>query len=164
MAIFPGSFDPITKGHEDIARRTLAIADRVIVAVAHDASKSKRELFPVHERVELVEEVFASEDRISGATFRGLLVDFARARSARFVVRGLRAISDFEYEMQMAQMNRGLWAEIETVFLVPDARHSFLSSSLVREVATLGGDVSAFLSPSVLARVQRRLQLAARSP
>ena len=157
VAIFPGSFDPITKGHEEIARRSLGLADRVIVAVARTATKSKRELFSVDERVELVDRVFANDERISGRSFDGLLVDFARRSGARVVVRGLRAISDFEYEMQMAQMNRGLRPEIETVFLVPDASYSFLSSSLVREVATLGGDVSAFLNPVVLARVHDRL-------
>ncbi|MCE2454914.1 MAG: pantetheine-phosphate adenylyltransferase [Gemmatimonadetes bacterium] len=159
VAIFPGSFDPITKGHEEIARRTLGMADRVVVAVARTATKPKRQLFDVEERVELVNEVFADDERIVGGTFSGLLVDFALERRARFVVRGLRAISDFEYEMQMAQMNRGLSPEIETVFLVPDVSHSFLSSSLVREVAALGGDVSPFLAPVVLERVRSRLGL-----
>ena len=156
-AVFPGSFDPITRGHEDIARRTLGIADRVIVAVAKTVSKGTGPMFGVDERVALANEVFATDDRITADILDGLLVDFARARRARLVVRGLRAISDFEYEMQMAQMNRGLWPEIETVFLVPDVSYSFLSSSLVREVATLGGDVTDFLSPQVLKRVQDKL-------
>ena len=156
-AVFPGSFDPITRGHEDVARRTLGIADHVIVAVAKTVSKGKSPMFGVDERVALVNEVFADEGRITADILDGLLVDFARARRARFVVRGLRAISDFEYEMQMAQMNRELWQEIETVFLVPDVRHSFLSSSLVREVAALGGDVTDFIPPQALDRVLNKL-------
>lgn len=157
IAIYPGSFDPITRGHEDIARRTLRIADRLIMAVAHTASQSKNGLFTVAERVELIREVFAGEDRVEAVSFQGLLVDFARERGARVFIRGLRAVSDFEYELQMAQMNRELWDEVETVFLAPELDYSFLSSSLVREVAGLGGDVSRFVSPSVLRSLHARL-------
>lgn len=156
-AIYPGSFDPITKGHEDIVRRTLWLADRVIVAVAHTATQVKNGLFSVEERVSLIRRVFEDEKRIEAIPFQGLLVDFARAQNARVVIRGLRAVSDFEYELQMAQMNRELWPELETVFLAPEVDFSFLSSSLVREVASLGGDVSRFVSPPVLEALLARL-------
>lgn len=121
VALYPGSFDPITLGHEDIARRALSVADRLIVAVAHTSTHDKRGLFSVHERVGLIREVLGGEDRIEVQSFEGLLVDFARGAGASLVVRGLRAVSDFEYELQMAQMNQELWPEIETVFLVPEA-------------------------------------------
>jgi pantetheine-phosphate adenylyltransferase len=156
-AIYPGSFDPVTLGHEDIARRSLHLADRVVVAVAYSATQQKKGLFTVEERVELLAQVFADEPRIECVSFQGLLVDFGRRRDARLIIRGLRAVSDFEYELQMAQMNQGLWPEIETVFLMPDVRYSFLSASLVREVASLGGDVSRFVSPGVLKRMSEKL-------
>jgi pantetheine-phosphate adenylyltransferase len=158
VAIYPGSFDPITHGHEDIARRTLRVCDRLVIAVAHSATHTKKNLFNVEERVELIREVFREEERIEAWSFEGLLVDFAREREALFVVRGLRAISDFEYELQMAQMNQELWPELETLFFVPEARFSFLSSSLVREVAALGGDVAGFVSPSVNERLRLKLE------
>jgi pantetheine-phosphate adenylyltransferase len=157
VALYPGSFDPITHGHEDIARRALSVADRLVIAVARTSSHVKTSLFGVDERTEMIREVFAGDERIEVQSFAGLLVDFARAQKASGGVRGLRAVSDFEYELQMAQMNQELWPEIETIFLVPEARYSFISSSLVREVATLGGDVSSFVSPSVLARLQAKL-------
>jgi pantetheine-phosphate adenylyltransferase len=157
VAIYPGSFDPITLGHEDIARRALSVADKLVVAVAHNATHDKRGLFGVQERVRLIADVLGDEKRIEARSFEGLLVDFARSLGANLVVRGLRAVSDFEYEFQMAQMNQELWPEIETIFLVPEARYSFISSSLVREVAALGGDVSAFVSPAVLSRIQEKL-------
>ena len=154
VAIYPGSFDPVTLGHEDVARRTLRVADRLVIAVAHSATHAKQPLFTVEQRVALLEEVFADEPRVECTSFKGLLVDFARARNARFIIRGLRAVSDFEYEFQMAQMNQELWPEAETLFLTPDVRFSFLSASLVREVARLGGDVSRFVSPIVLERLR----------
>ena len=157
VGIYPGSFDPITRGHEDIARRTLRIADRLIIAVAHTATQAKQSLFDVSERVSLIQEVFEGEERVEAVAFTGLLVDFAKRRDARLVIRGLRAVSDFEYELQMAQMNRELWSGTETVFLAPELDYSFLSSSLVREVAELGGDVSRFVSPPVLARLREKL-------
>jgi pantetheine-phosphate adenylyltransferase len=156
-AIYPGSFDPITRGHEDIVRRSLGLADRVVVAVAHSASQQKRGLFTVEERVSLLREVFRGEPRVECVSFQGLLVDFARRSGARLIIRGLRAVSDFEYEFQMAQMNQELWGEVETVFLTPEVRYSFLSASLVREVASLGGDVSPFVSPVVLERMKAKL-------
>ncbi len=157
LAIYPGSFDPVTLGHEDIARRTLRLADRLLIAVAETATHSKRALFSVEERVALLAEVYRDEDRVECTSFSGLLMDFAKERRAHCIIRGLRAVSDFEYEMQMAQMNRELWPEVETVFLTPDAPLSFLSASLVREVAELGGDVSAFVSPKVMGAMQEKL-------
>lgn len=154
-AIYPGSFDPITAGHEDIARRALGLADRVVVAVARTASQAKKPLFSVEERLEMLEEVFGGEDGIECTSFEGLLVDFARNRGAQVVVRGLRAVSDFEYEFQLAQMNRQLWPELETVFLTPGTRHTFLSASIVREVARLGGDVTSFVAPQVAQRLAK---------
>ena len=159
VALYPGSFDPITRGHEDIVRRALSVADRLVVAVAHTSTHDKRGLFGVQDRVGLISEVLGDDDRIEVRSFEGLLVDFARSQGAHLVVRGLRAVSDFEYELQMAQMNHELWPEIETIFLVPEARYSFISSSLVREVATLGGDVSPFVSPAVLGRIREKLGL-----
>ncbi|MEX2528439.1 MAG: pantetheine-phosphate adenylyltransferase [Gemmatimonadota bacterium] len=158
-AIYPGSFDPITAGHEDIARRALGLADRVVVAVARTASQAKQPLFSVEERLEMLTEVFHGEEHIECTSFEGLLVDFARDRGAQVVVRGLRAVSDFEYEFQLAQMNRQLWPELETVFLTPGTRHNFLSASLVREVARLGGDVTSFVAPQVAQRLAEVFKL-----
>jgi pantetheine-phosphate adenylyltransferase len=157
VALYPGSFDPITRGHEDIIRRGLRVADRVIVAVARTSTHQKKGLFTVDERVALVRAVFGGEERVDATAFGGLLVDFARERGAHLVIRGLRAISDFEYELQMAQMNHELWPGVETIFLVPDVNNSFLSSSLVREVAALGGDVSKFVDPTVLEKLHEKL-------
>jgi pantetheine-phosphate adenylyltransferase len=154
VAIYPGSFDPVTLGHEDVARRTLRVADKLVIAVARSATHAKQPLFTVEQRVELLREVFADEPRVECTSFSGLLVDFARSRNARFIIRGLRAVSDFEYEFQMAQMNQELWPDAETLFLTPDVRYSFLSASLVREVARLGGDVSRFVSAPVFARLR----------
>ncbi len=157
LAIYPGSFDPVTLGHEDIARRTLRLADRLLLAVAETATHSKQHMFSVEERVGLLREVYKDNDRVECTSFSGLLMDFARERGAHCIIRGLRAVSDFEYEMQMAQMNRELWPEVETVFLTPDAALSFLSASLVREVAMLGGDVSSFVSPLVMKAMKEKL-------
>jgi pantetheine-phosphate adenylyltransferase len=156
FAIYPGSFDPITKGHEDVARRTLRVVGRLLIAVARTPSEAKNSLFTVEERLEMLEELFADEPRVECVAFEGLLVDFARDRGARVVVRGLRAISDFEYEFQMAQMNRSLWDDFETLFFAPDLDYSFLSASLVREVARLGGDVSRFVSPVIHRRLMAK--------
>jgi pantetheine-phosphate adenylyltransferase len=147
IAVYPGSFDPITRGHEDLIRRSLRFADRVMVAVAANSTKSP--LFTLEERVRLVEKVLAGEPRAEARTFEGLLVDFARQVGASIVVRGLRAVADFDYEFQMALMNRQLNDELETVFLVPALNLTYLSASIVREVARLGGDVSAFVHPEV---------------
>lgn len=158
VAVYPGSFDPITLGHEDIARRTLRFADRLVVAVATTSSQPKKGLFSPDERVEMIREVFADEKRLEVDSFSGLLVEFARGIGAHFVIRGLRAVSDFDYELQMAQVNQELWPEIETLFLTPDVGYSFLSASIVREVASLGGDVSNFVSPQVATRLRERFE------
>lgn len=157
IAIYPGSFDPITRGHEDIARRALRICDRLIVAVAHTATHVKQGFFDVEERVELIRAVFADEPRIEAMAFEGLLVDFARERGANLAVRGLRAVSDFEYEFQMAQMNQELWSDFETVFLAPEVDYSFVSSSLVRQVASLGGEIGRFVAPAVSDAMREKL-------
>jgi len=148
--IYPGSFDPLTLGHDDIIRRVLRLADRVVVAVAETATQSKRTAFSVEERVELIESVYRDEPGVEVVAFSGLLVDFARSKDARVIIRGLRAVSDFEYEFQMALMNRSLSPEIEVIFMAPDSKYTFLSSSLVREVASLGGDVSPYVPGPVL--------------
>lgn len=155
-ALYPGSFDPVTVGHEDIARRGLRLADRVVVAVAHTPTQTKTPLFSVDERLEILREAFADEPRIECLSFQGLLVDFAADIEADVVLRGLRAVSDFEYEFQMAQMNRELSPSLDTVFLAPHPDHAFLSASLVREVSALGGDVSNFVSAGVLRRLKER--------
>ncbi len=147
LALYPGSFDPITRGHEDLVRRSLHFADQVIVAVAE--SPGKAPLFSLDERVRLARAVLAGEPRIAVRPFGGLLVDFAKSVGAALVVRGLRAVADFEYEFQMALMNRQLSSGLETVFLVPALHLTYLSASLVREIARLGGDVSEFVHPEV---------------
>ncbi len=153
VAIFPGSFDPITSGHEDIVRRALRFADRVVVAVSHSPTQSKKGMFSVEERVEMIRETFADDDRIEAAEFQGLLVDYVRQRKAGLVVRGVRTVADFEYEAQMATMNGRLSPGLETVFLVPDPEHAFVSSTLVRQISALGGDVSPFVPAPVLRRL-----------
>ncbi|MBY5994088.1 pantetheine-phosphate adenylyltransferase [Ferrimonas balearica] len=151
-AIYPGTFDPITNGHLDLVQRASRMFDRVIVGIA--ASSSKRPLFTLEERVELVQAVVAKMENVEVVGFSGLLVDFAKAHNARVLIRGLRAVSDFEYEFQLANMNRRLHPDLESVFLTPSEENSFISSSLVKEVALHGGDVSGFLP----AQVQRALQ------
>ncbi|MDX1395907.1 MAG: pantetheine-phosphate adenylyltransferase [Gemmatimonadota bacterium] len=158
VAVYPGSFDPLTLGHDDIIRRALKVFDRVVVAVARTATQTKSGLFTIDERVSMIAEVYADEPLIDAVSFEGLLVDFARDRGARVIIRGLRAVSDFEYEFQMALMNRSLWPEIEVLFMAPDVDHTFLSSSLVREVGRLGGDVSQFVHAEVLDRMRRRFR------
>lgn len=156
MAVYPGSFDPLTLGHDDIIRRGLRIVDRLIVAVAETSTQDKRALFTIEERVQVIASVYANEAALEVVSFSGLLVDFARSRDARLIIRGLRAVSDFEYEFQMALMNRSLWPELDVIFMAPDNRYTFLSASLVREVARLGGDVSEYVPPAVLERMVER--------
>lgn len=156
IAICPGSFDPVTRGHEDIIRRARRFCDSVIVAVAHRATQSKAGLFPVEERVDMIRETFSDDGGIEAAEFSGLLVDFARERKATLIIRGLRNVLDFEYELQMSLMNRSLNPGVDTVFLSPAADKSFVSSSLVREISGLGGDVSPFVSEQVLRRIKAR--------
>jgi pantetheine-phosphate adenylyltransferase len=147
IGIYAGTFDPVTRGHEDLMNRSLAFVDRLIVAVARNAGKSP--LFNLDERVKLIQESFASEKRIEVRAFEGLLVDFAKTVSAQLLIRGLRAVSDFEYEYQMALMNRHLSPGLETVFMVPSLDTTYISASLVREVATFGGNVSGLVHPAV---------------
>jgi pantetheine-phosphate adenylyltransferase len=157
VAVYPGSFDPITRGHEDIVRRALGFVDRVIVAVAHRRTQPKAGMFDIEERVQLIRAVFANEPRVTATDFTGLLVDFARAQNVHIIIRGLRAVSDFEYEFQMALMNRQLFPEVQTIFLAPDEHYSYLSATLVREIATLGGDIAQFVAPPVLSALQRKI-------
>lgn len=146
-AIYAGSFDPVTRGHEDIMMRSLVFVDRLIVAVARNSTKSP--IFSVEERVRLITSAVAGEKRIEVTSFEGLLVEFARTHKASVVIRGLRAVSDFEYEYQMALMNRHLSPGLETIFMVPSLETTYISASLVREVARLGGDVSGLVHPAV---------------
>ena len=164
VAVYPGSFDPITRGHEDIVRRALGFCDRIIVAVAHRRTQSKGGLFDIAERVDLIRQVFADEPRVIADDFTGLLVDYTRAQEVRLIIRGLRAVSDFEYEFQMALMNRHLWPDLETIFLAPDEHYSYLSASFVREITSLGGDMSSFVAPVVLHALRRRLDTIAAPP
>ena len=154
IAIYPGSFDPPTRGHEDLIRRSLALADEVIVAVAQNSDKAP--CFALDRRLALLREVVGGEPRVALRTFDGLLAEFAKEVGAGIIVRGLRAVSDFEYEFQMALMNRQLHPMLETVFLVPAVDLTYLSSSLVREVARYGGDVSRLVHPSVAAALKER--------
>jgi len=154
VGVYPGSFDPITKGHEDLIHRSLAFVDKLVVAVA--VNVSKQPLFTLDERVALIEKT-VRDKAIEVRSFDGLLVDFARSVGATVIVRGLRAVSDFEYEFQMALMNRTLAPKLETVFLVPAFDLTYLSSSLVREVARFGGDVSALVHPAVQQALRQKL-------
>ena len=156
LAVYPGSFDPITHGHEDLIRRSLAFADRVVVAVATQVAKQP--LFTLPERVDLVASVLGGDRRLEVKSFDGLLVEFARKVGAKIIVRGLRYVSDFEYEYQMALMNRKLAPEIETLFLVPAFDLTYLSSSLVREVARFGGDVKDLVHPAVSEALAAKLE------
>ena len=155
-AVYPGSFDPPTKGHEDLVRRSLAFADRVIVAVA--VNVAKQPLFTVDERLAMLRAAVGDDPRVSFESFQGLLAEFAKRVGATTIVRGLRAVSDFEYEFQMALMNRQLHPSLETVFLVPAVDLTYLSSSLVREVARFGGDVSALVHPVVAKALAQRFR------
>ena len=154
VAIYPGTFDPITQGHEDLVRRAASLFDRLILAIAE--SPSKRPLFDLTERVELAREVLGDIKNVEIVGFNSLLMNFVHDRGAKVVVRGLRAISDFEYEFQMAGMNRSVYPEVETVFLTPGEQHMFISATMVREIARLGGDVSKFVQPCVEKRLRAK--------
>ena len=154
-AMYPGTFDPITLGHEDLVRRASELFDRVVVAVANTTG-GKETMFTTDERVAMAASALADIDGVEVTGYEGLTVDFARENGLRVIIRGLRAVSDFEYEFQLANMNRHLTDEVETAFLTPTEKYTFISSSLVREVALLGGDVSEFVSPKVkLALLER---------
>lgn len=147
VAVYPGTFDPFTRGHEDLVRRASSIFTKLIVGVAD--SKNKRPIFTLEERIEIAKEVLSHYPNVEIAGFSGLLKDFAREHSARVIVRGLRAVSDFEYEFQMAGMNRYLLPDVETLFLTPSDQYQFISGTFVREIALMGGDVTKFVFPSV---------------
>jgi len=154
--IYPGTFDPLTRGHEDLVRRASLLFQKVVVAVA--ASAGKGPIFSLEERVGLAQGVLGRYDNVEVVGFDGLLMDFVRACGARVILRGLRAVSDFEYEFQMAGMNRKLFPDVETVFMTPDEEHMFISATMVREIARLGGDVSQFVQPSVLKQLRLKLE------
>ena len=156
IAVYPGTFDPMTLGHEDVIRRATQLFDRVIVAVA--AGHHKRTMFSVGERLQIASELAAKHPNVEVMEFRGLLRDFVVEQGGKVVVRGLRAVSDFEYEFQMAGMNRQLMPDVETVFMTPSDQFQFVSGTFVREIANLAGDVSKFVSPLVLDRLQQRVK------
>jgi len=152
--VYPGTFDPFTRGHEDLVRRASRLFDAVIVGVAD--SKGKGPLFTAAERVAMAREVLAAYPNVHVMGFSGLLMDFVHSIDATVILRGLRAVSDFEYEFQMAGMNRNLYPEVETLFLTPAEQYLFMSSTIVREIASLGGDVSSFVSPIIAARLAEK--------
>lgn len=156
-AIYPGSFDPVTLGHLDIIERTAQIMDRVVVGVL--INRKKTPLFSVEERVNMLKSVTAHLPNVEVKAFDGLTIDFARENGAKAIVRGLRAITDFEYELQLAQTNRVMAPEIDTLFLTTGLKYSYLSSSMVKEIAAYGGDISAFLAPEVARRVEEKMKL-----
>jgi pantetheine-phosphate adenylyltransferase len=153
-AMYPGTFDPITLGHEDLVRRAVRLFDKVVVAIA--ANPGKEPMFSLDERVALARSVLGDFDRVEVTGYEGLTVNFAREHGLTVIVRGLRAISDFEYEFQLANMNRHLTDEVETAFLTPTETYTYISSSLVREIASLGGDITEFVSPKVKAALLKR--------
>jgi pantetheine-phosphate adenylyltransferase len=156
-AVYPGSFDPVTNGHIDLIQRSAAVFDRVIVAILRNADKTP--LFSVEERVEMMEEATRHLDNVTVTSFAGLLVDFADQIGANVIVRGIRYISDYEYELQMALMNRRLSDKVETVFMMPAEAYSFLSSKLVKEIAQFGGSVEGFVPPVVEKRLCSKFQM-----
>ena len=154
-AVYPGSFDPITNGHLDVMQRAAKLFDRVILAVAKN--EGKKPLFTLHERMELASKAVANHPNVEVDTFDGLLVDYVEKRQAQAIVRGLRAVSDFEFEFQLALMNRKLKEQIETIFMMPKDTYTFLSSRIVKEIARYQGDVSAFVPPHVRAALENKL-------
>jgi pantetheine-phosphate adenylyltransferase len=154
ILVYPGTFDPLTRGHEDLVRRALRLVDEVVVAVAVSAGKGP--CFDLNERVDMAQAVLGELPGVRIAPFDGLLVDFVRTQGASLVLRGLRAVSDFEFEFQLAGMNRRMNPDMETVFLTPSEQHMFISASMVREIARLGGDVSPFVHPLVAQRLASR--------
>ncbi|MFO1307591.1 MAG: pantetheine-phosphate adenylyltransferase [Burkholderiales bacterium] len=152
--VYPGTFDPFTRGHEDLVRRAARLFDRVVVGIA--ASETKRPMFTLDERIAMTREVLADVPNAAVTGFSSLLMAFVHEQGARAVLRGLRAVSDFEYEFQMAGMNRRLWPEVETLFLTPSEQYMFISATIVREIARFGGDVGDFVHPVVAARLKAK--------
>ena len=155
-AVYPGTFDPITSGHADLARRASKLFDRVVLAVAD--SRAKKPFFTLDERVEMAREVLKDLPNVEVTGFSGLLMKFVQEQGARVVVRGLRAVSDFEYEFQLAGMNRGMYPDVETVFLTPGEQFMFVSATIVREISVLGGDVTKFVPPFVADRLRVKIK------
>jgi pantetheine-phosphate adenylyltransferase len=155
-AVYPGTFDPLTRGHEDLVRRASTLFDSLILAIAD--SKAKRPFFTVDERIDMAKHVLRDVKNVEVLGFSGLLTDFVRHQKARVVLRGLRAVSDFEYEFQLAGMNRNLYPKMETIFLTPSEQHMFISATLVREIAALGGNVSKFVHPLVAKRLKQKVK------
>lgn len=155
-AVYPGSFDPITKGHLDIIKRGAKLFDKLIVAVLNNSQK--KSMFTFEERINMLEEITSDMENVEIDAFSGLLIDYCKEKRVNAIVRGLRAISDFEYELQMAQMNRQLNEDIETIFLTTSTQYSFLSSTLVKEVASFDGDISGFVPPTVLSKLKKKLK------
>ncbi|CAG0995440.1 pantetheine-phosphate adenylyltransferase [Gammaproteobacteria bacterium] len=154
--VYPGTFDPFTRGHEDLVRRAARLFDRVVVGIA--ASESKRPMFTLDERIEMAREVLADLPNATVTGFSSLLMAFVHDQGARAILRGLRAVSDFEYEFQMAGMNRRLWPEVETLFLTPSEQYMFVSATIVREIARFGGNIGDFVHPAVAARLRARAE------
>ena len=153
-AVYPGTFDPLTRGHEDLVRRAAKLFDKLVLAIAD--SKAKRPYFTLEERIAMAREVLGDMKNVEVVGFSSLLTEFVKKQGARVVLRGLRAVSDFEYEFQLAGMNRNLYPEMETVFLTPSEQHMFISATLVREIASLGGDVSEFVHPKVAQLLKKK--------
>ena len=155
-AVYPGTFDPITLGHEDLIRRAARLFDTLIVAIAD--SSAKRPFFTRDERVEMAKEVLKDLKNVEIVGFSGLLIKFVQQHQARVIIRGLRAVSDFEHEFQLAGMNRGLYPDVETIFLTPGEQHMFISATIVREISVLGGDVGKFVPPAVARRLEAKIK------
>jgi pantetheine-phosphate adenylyltransferase len=156
IAVYPGTFDPLTRGHEDLVRRASKLFDRVVVGVAH--SRIKQPFFSLEERVDIARNILVEYPNIEVHGFDCLLMDFMRLHQAHIILRGLRAVSDFEYEFQMAGMNRNLYPDVETIFLTPSEQYMFISATMVREIAVLGGDVGKFVQPLVVHRLAEKLK------
>lgn len=154
IGIYPGSFDPITYGHIDIIERATNLADKIIVAVLNN--DDKKSLFSVEDRMDMIRDSVKQFDNVEVESFDGLLVDYAKQKNAKMIIRGLRAVTDFEYELQMAQTNRELYGNIDTVFLLTNLKYSYLSSSIVKQVATYGGDISKFVTPYVAEKLNKK--------
>jgi pantetheine-phosphate adenylyltransferase len=161
-AVYPGTFDPLTRGHEDIIRRGATLFESVVVGIA--ASRGKNPIFSVEERIDIAREALADCPNVEITGFSGLLVNFLKEHRARVVLRGVRSVSDFDYEFQMAGMNRQMMADCETLFMVPTEGQMFVSGTLVREIALMGGDISRFVAPPVQAWIARKLAALGRAP